>query len=200
MLKKASMLITVLSLLGAGIACGRGNRPTPVDAEQPTPLPPTVTAVPIPPPPASDPGEQPSDSDLRALIAYANLMQPILSQAGIILERDGQILKQAEGGNDAVLCDGQLAVDNATMKGLVTQVQAIDAPSDARAIHDLVIQSGSAWTEALDEVKRFCDTKNPLYKVTAAVKLWEAGVALQDAGNRFWLLLMSEGVEDWVQR
>ena len=74
------------------------------------------------------------------------------------------------------------------------------APADAQAIHDLVIQSGSAWTDALDEVATFCDTNNPLYKVTAAVKLWEAGVALQDAGNRFWLLLMSEGVEDWVQR
>ena len=74
------------------------------------------------------------------------------------------------------------------------------APNDAQAIHELVIQSGTAWTEALDEVDSFCDTGNPLYKVSAAVKLWEAGVALQDAGNRFWLLLMSEGVEDWVQR
>jgi hypothetical protein len=200
MLRKASMLIVALSLLGAGIACGRGNGPAPVDTTQPTPLPPTATAVPIPPPPVNDPGVPPSDSDLRALITYANLMQPILSQAGIILERDGQILKQAEEGNDAVLCDGQLAADNITMKVLVTQVRSIDAPSNARAIHALVIQSGSAWTEALDEVERFCDTKNPLYKVTAAVKLWEAGVALQDAGNRFWLLLMSEGVEDWVQR
>jgi hypothetical protein len=56
------------------------------------------------------------------------------------------------------------------MKNLVSQLLAIQAPSDAQAIHELVIQ------------------------------LWEAGVALQDAGNRFWLLLMSEGVEDWVQR
>ena len=23
---------------------------------------------------------------------------------------------------------------------------------------------------------------------------------LQDAGNRFWLLLVAQGVEDWVQR
>jgi hypothetical protein len=127
-------------------------------------------------------------------------MQPILTQAGTVLERDGQILKEAEGGNDDVLCDGRLEADNTTMKNLVSQVQAIEAPSDARAIHDLVIQSGTAWTEALDEVETFCETGNPLYKVTAAVKLWEAGVALQDAGNRFWLLLMSEGVEDWVQR
>ncbi len=193
----APVLVT-FSLVLASLACGGGAGRAP-GAEVPTPLPPTATAIPIPPQPSA-PGELPSDSDLRALILYANQMQPILAQAGAILERDGQILKQAEDGNDAVLCDGQLSTDNAAMKSLVLQVQAISAPSDARAIHDLVIQSGTAWTEALDEVETFCDTGNPLYKVTAAVKLWEAGVALQDAGNRFWLLLMSEGVEDWVQR
>jgi hypothetical protein len=187
------------SLVLSGIACGRGRGQTPA-TEDPTPLPSTATSVPTPPPPQNAPAELPSDSDLRALIQYANLMQPILTQAGIVLERDGQILKEAEDGNDAVLCDGRLEADNTTMKNLVSQVQAIEAPSDARAIHDLVIQSGTAWTEALDEVENFCETGNPLYKVTAAVKLWEAGVALQDAGNRFWLLLMSEGVEDWVQR
>jgi hypothetical protein len=147
-----------------------------------------------------DPGDLPGDSDLRALIQYANLMQPILSQAGTILERDGEILKQAEGGNDEVLCDGRLASDNVIMKDLVGQVRVIAPPVDAQALHDLVIQSGTAWGEAFDEIERFCDTNNPLYKVTAALKLWEAGVALQDAGNRFWLLLVSEGVEDWVQR
>ncbi len=193
----APVLVT-FSLVLASLACGGGAGRAP-SAEVPTPLPPTATAIPIPPQPSA-PGELPSDSDLRALILYANQMQPILAQAGAILERDGQILKQAEDGNDAVLCDGQLSTDNAAMKSLVLQVQAISAPSDGRAIHDLVIQSGTAWTEALDEVETFCDTGNPLYKVTAAVKLWEAGVALQDAGNRFWLLLMSEGVEDWVQR
>lgn len=198
--RKATILMVSLSLLVASIACGRSNRTRPSISEDPTPLPPTVTTVPTPLPPISDPGEWPSDSDLRALITYANLMQPILSQAGIILERDGQILKEAEGGNDVVLCDGILAADNVTMKDFVSRLRAIAAPSDARAIHELVIQSGDAWTEALDEVERFCDTDNPLYKVTAAIKFWEAGVALQDAGNRFWLLLMSEGVEDWVQR
>jgi len=198
--RKFALMIAMISVFGTGIACGGGNRARPSESENPTPLPPTATLVPTPPPPVSDPGELPTDTNLRDLIAYANLMQPILTQAGIVLERDGKILKQAEDGNDAVLCDGRLATDNVTMKSLVTQVQAITAPSEARAIHDLVIQSGTAWSEALDEVDNFCDTNNPLYKVTAAVKLWEAGVALQDAGNRFWLLLMSEGVEDWVQR
>lgn len=199
MSKKWIPLLITFSLVLAGIACGGGRGRSPAQGET-TPLPVTATSVPTPPPPVVAPGELPSDSDLRALIQYANLMQPILTQAGVILERDGQILKQAEDGNDAALCDGQLSADNATMKGLVSQVGSITPPSEAQAIHDLVIQSGTAWTEALDEVETFCDTGNPLYKVTAAVKLWEAGVALQDAGNRFWLLLMSEGVEDWVQR
>jgi hypothetical protein len=199
MLRKYALLMVTISLLAAGVACAGENqaRLTPRD---PTPLPPTATWVPTPPPPVHDPGEPPSDNSLRELITYANLMQPILSTAGSILERDGQILKAAEDGNDAVLCDGRLASDNVSMKDLVSQVRVIAAPGKAQAIHDLVIQSGTAWTEALDEVERFCDTHNPLYKVTAAVKLWEAGVALQDAGNRFWLLLMAEGVEDWVQR
>lgn len=199
MSRNLTLTMIVVSLVLSGIACGGGRGQTPA-TEDPTPLPPTATSVPTPPPPQNAPAELPNDSDLRALIQYANLMQPILTQAGIVLERDGQILKEAEGGNDTVLCDGRLEADNTTMKNLVSQVQAIVAPSDARAIHDLVIQSGTAWTEALNEVETFCETGNPLYKVTAAVKLWEAGVALQDAGNRFWLLLMSEGVEDWVQR
>ena len=197
---KISQLLVICALLGAGLACGRGGPVNPGAGSDPTPLPATATSVPTPPPPAVAPGELPGDSDLRALIAYANLMQPILTEAGTILERDGEILKQAEGGNDEVLCDGRLAADNVIMKDLVGQVRTINPPADARAIHDLVIQSGSAWNEAFDEVERFCDTNNPLYKVTAALKLWEAGVALQDAGNRFWLLLLSQGVEDWVQR
>jgi hypothetical protein len=199
MSKKNTLILIAICLVLSVIACG-GGRGQSSNTEEPTLLPPTATSVPTPPPPQSAPAELPSDSDLRALIAYANLMQPILTQAGTVLERDGQILKEAEGGNDAVLCDGRLETDNTTMKNLVSQLLAIQAPSDAQAIHDLVIQSGTAWTEALDEVETFCQTGNPLYKVTAAVKLWEAGVALQDAGNRFWLLLMSEGVEDWVQR
>ena len=28
----------------------------------------------------------------------------------------------------------------------------------------------------------------------------EAALLLQDAGNRFWALVMAEGVEDWVRR
>jgi len=198
MIRKHTLLMVTVSLLAAGIACaGNQRRATPSD---PTPLPPTATWVPTPPPPVRDPGALPTDTSLRELITYANLMQPILSTAGSILERDGQILKAAEDGNDAVLCDGRLASDNINMKDLVAQVRVITAPAKAQTIHELVIQSGMAWTEALDEVERFCDTNNPLYKVTAAVKFWEAGVALQDAGNRFWLLLMAEGVEDWVQR
>jgi hypothetical protein len=127
-------------------------------------------------------------------------MQPLLTQAGSLLQRDGAILEEAQDGNDAPLCDGRLEADNVTMKGILEQVRAIQPPGDANAIHDLVIQSGGAWTEALDNVELFCDTGNGFYKIPAALKFWEAAATLQDAGNRFWLLVISEGVEDWVRR
>jgi hypothetical protein len=134
------------------------------------------------------------------LINYANELNPLLVEAGTLLQKDGEILKESEGGNDAVLCDGRLAADNASMKGIVNNVRSINPPVDAEAIHDLVLQSGDAWTEALDNIERFCDTGNQLYKIPAVLKFWEAAATLQDAGNRFWLLIMSQGVEDWVRR
>jgi hypothetical protein len=134
------------------------------------------------------------------LIVYANEMQPVIVDAGAILERDGEILKVAEDGNDDVLCDGRLEMDNRTMKGITGQARNINPPSDAQRIHELVLQSGEAWTMALDNVEMFCDTGNAFYKVPAALKFWEAALALQDAGNRFWALVIAEGVQDWVQR
>ena len=181
------------------LACGRGTGPT---AAPPTavPPPPTPTPFPTPPPPANTPSALPSDSQLRALIEYANAMQPLIVQAGATLQRDGLILQEAENGNDEVLCDGRLEADNAAMKGVLDQVRTVDPPADAAAIHDLVVRSGDAWTEALDNVERFCSTGNALYKVPAGLKFWEAALLLQDAGNRFWALVVAEGVEDWVQR
>jgi hypothetical protein len=76
----------------------------------------------------------------------------------------------------------------------------VEPTADGAAIHDLVVRSGDAWTEALDNVERFCSTGNALYKVPAGLKFWEAALLLQDAGNRFWSLMMAEGVEDWVRR
>jgi hypothetical protein len=133
-------------------------------------------------------------------VEYANSMAPLLTEAGEVLERDGEILKAAEGGNDAVLCDGRLESDNSIMKGIIADVRRINPPTDAAAIHDLVLQSGEAWTEALDNVEEFCDTGNQFYKIPAVLKFWEAAATLQDAGNRFWLLVVSEGIEDWVTR
>jgi hypothetical protein len=127
-------------------------------------------------------------------------MQPVIVDAGAILQRDGDILKEAEGGNDAVLCDGRLEADNYMMKGIIGQARIITPPSDAHKIHDLVLQSGDAWTAALDNVDQFCETGIAFYKVPAALKFWEAALSLQDAGNRFWALVIAEGVQDWVQR
>jgi hypothetical protein len=190
-----------LSVIGAlvivSLACGAGlNQAT---APPATPLP-TGTSVPTPLPPASTPEDLPSDADLRELVLYANAMQPYLAEAGLLLERDGQILKEAEAGNDAVLCDGKLEDDNRSMKAILDGVSAITPPSPAARIHDLVVESGEAWTEALDNVDLFCESGNQFYKVPAALKFWEAAAKLQDAGNRFWLLVVAEGVEDWVQR
>jgi hypothetical protein len=123
-----------------------------------------------------------------------------LEEGRALLERDGEILKASEGGNDAVLCDGRLAADNTTMGQLLSQVQVVAPPADAAKIHELVLSSGAAWTESLDNVEAFCQTGNQLFKIPAVLKFWEAAATLQDAANRFWLLLVAEGVEDWVQR
>lgn len=188
--------VLLASLLLLALACGRGTRPAPPTAAPP----PTPTPYPTPPPPPNTPAALPSDSELRALIEYANAMQPAIVQAGEVLQRDALILQQAEDGNDEVLCDGRLEADNAIMKGALEQARAVDPPADAAAIHDLVLRSGDAWTEALDTVERFCSTGNALYKVTAGLKFWEAALLLQDAGNRFWALVVAQGVEDWVRR
>jgi hypothetical protein len=163
------------------------------------PPPPTATAVPTPPPPPAPPSALPPSSDLQALVDYANAMKPLLDQATVLVQRDGEILKASEGGNDAALCDGRLAADNAAMSGIVRQVRSIQPPGDASAIHDLVLRSGDAWTEAMDNVGQFCSTGNPLFKIPAVLKFWEAAANFQDAANRFWLLLLAKGVEDWVQ-
>jgi hypothetical protein len=134
------------------------------------------------------------------LVEYANAMQPLLEAAGHLVKRDGEILEASEGGNDTVLCDGRLAADNAAMAEIVDQVRAIQPPANAAAIHELVLSSGHSWTEALDNVEQFCSTGKQLFKIPAVLKFWEAAATLQDAGNRFWLLLIAQGVEDWVQR
>jgi hypothetical protein len=186
-------------------------QPTPTEAPTraptqpppPTPLPtlaPTATSFPTPQPPEVPPEALPAGNDLQALVSYANAMQPLLEDAGTLLDRDGKILEASEGGNDAVLCDGRLAADNVTMAGVLRRARAISPPADAARIHDLVLRSGDAWTEALDNVEQFCDSGNQFFKIPAVLKFWEAAATLQDAGNRFWLLLVAQGVEDWVQR
>jgi hypothetical protein len=175
----------------------------PTQLPPPTPLPTlasTATSFPTPRPPAASPEALPAGNDLQALVSYANAMQPLLEEAGALLERDGKILEASEGGNDAVLCDGRLAADNATMGSVLRRARAITPPTSAARIHEMVLRSGDAWTEALDNVEQFCDTGNHLFKIPAVLKFWEAAATLQDAGNRFWLLVVAQGVEDWVQR
>lgn len=187
--------ILALSILACAGQAAPAENPTAASAPEATPSP-----YPTPPPPASTPANLPSDSGLVELIEYANQMQPVIYQAGTILQRDAEILKQAEDGNDEVLCDGRLEADNAAFKPLADQARVVSPPSDAQALHDLVVRGADAWSEALDNVQRFCDTGNALYKIPAALKFWEAALSMQDAGNRFWALIVSEGVQDWVRR
>jgi hypothetical protein len=196
-MKKTKITLPLLAAVIAILACG-GRAPG-AGGNFPQEFEPTSTPVPIPTAQASLPQNLPDDDELQALIVYANAMSPILIASGEILERDGEILKQSEE-NDRVLCDGRLAADNQVLIAYIDQVRSISAPSEARAIHALVIESGEAWTEAMASVEEFCATGNALHKIPAAIKFWEAAAKIQDAGNRFWLLLMSEGVEAWVQR
>jgi hypothetical protein len=196
--KRATSIVMVLLVASlSALACGRGRASEP--DVMPTPYP-TYTPYPTPVPPSGPIDPAPSGGELASLVEYANSMAPLLTEAGEVLERDGEILKAAEGGNDTVLCDGRLEADNGIMKGVIADVRRITPPNDASAIHDLVLQSGDAWTEALDNVEEFCDTGNQFYKIPAVLKFWEAAATLQDAGNRFWLLVVSEGIEDWVAR
>lgn len=177
--------------------------PTAVAAGPTAPLPPpaaTPTVVPMPPTPPAPPPPPPGDSDLQALIAYANAMQPLLEEGGELVERDAAILKAAEGGNDVVLCDGRLAADRGQMADVLRRVRAVAPPADAAAIQVGALSGGDAWLEALDNIGLFCETGKQLYKVPAVLKVWEAAATIQDAANRFWLLLIAEGIEDWVQR
>lgn len=201
----SALALTSLSCIGTtilrefGKGDDNGSQVEGVSTEMPSARS-TATAVSIPPLPINSPAAPPADSDLLALIGYASAMQPLLGEVGTILKRDGEILKASEGENDAVLCDGRLETDNEAMEEVLNQVRVISPPADAAMIHDLVLRSGDAWNEALDYIEQFCDTGNQLYKVPAILKFWEAAASIQDAGNRFWLLILSKGVEDWVQR
>ena len=200
----SALALTSFSCIGTtilkefGIGDDDGSQVEVVGDEMPNARP-TATSVSIPPLPVISP-TPPADSDLLALIGYASAMQPLLVEAGTILKQDGEILKASEGGNDAVLCDGRLETDNQAMKEVLNQVRIISPPADAAEIHNLVLRSGDAWNEVLDYIQLFCETGNQLYKVPAFLKFWEAAASIQDAGNRFWLLILSKGVEDWVQR
>jgi hypothetical protein len=191
---KLSLAAIVLSTL----FCGQNTqKPT----ETPTlDVPPTATPYLIPSPPASTPDVLPGSSELQAIVRYANDLNPWLTTAGEILARDSEVLKEAEDGNDAALCDGRLEQDNITMKDILDQIRILSPPPDAVTIHNLLLESGQAWTEALDNVQQFCDTGNQLYKIPAILKYWEAAAKLQDAWNRFWALIVAKGLEDWVQR
>jgi hypothetical protein len=185
-----ALAAVVISVMGCGPVA---STPTPALQSQPTPTP-----YVIPDSGEGTPPDLPDDASLRDLINFATAIGPLLQHAGEIVARDGEILKQAEGGNDAALCDGRLAADNLEMQGVMGEIAALQPPTGTGDIHLLLLESSSSYSEALDNVANFCSTSNALYKVNALFKFWESAVKLQDAANRFWQLLVSEGVEMWV--
>jgi hypothetical protein len=180
----------VISVLGCGPVA---STPTPTLQSQPTPTP-----YVIPDSGEAPPSELPEDASLRDLINFANAIGPLMQRAGEIVARDGEILKEAEGGNDAALCDGRLVADNLEMQSVMGEIAALQPPASTGDIHLLLLESSSSYSEALVNVGNFCSTSNALYKINALLKFWESAVKLQDAANRFWQLLVTEGVEMWV--
>ena len=145
------------------------------------------------------PAAPPASVESQNLVSYANQLQPILEEILEIAQRDGQILEDSED-NDSVLCDGRLSADNLAMQAHLIQIDGLTPPSNGAQIHELMVRSGDSWGEAMENVELFCDTGNGLYKIPAALKFWESAALFQEAANRFWLLLISEGLEAYVNR
>ena len=199
-LERMRVLLACLALTATVLACGRNQVGQPTTAAGTAPSQATLTSVPTPMPLLATPAELPADSELQALIRYANAVLPLMAQATPLLERDGAILNEAQDGQDHLLCDGRLSADNAAMKAVLGQLQAVFPPAKAVRIHEQLLKSGDSWTGALDDVASFCSSGNALYKVSAGAKFYQAALTFQDAGNRFWLLVMSQGIDAWVQR
>lgn len=193
MKRQTSVLLAVAAVVITVISCGpAATTPTPGSQTEPTP---TTFTVPDSGP---TPSNLPDDPDLLDLINYSIAIAPLLRRVGEIVARDGDILKESEGGNDAALCDGRLAADNLEMQGVMGEIAAILPPAGMGDIHLLLLESSTSYSEALDNVALFCSTSNNMYKLGALLKFWEAAVQFQTAANQFWQLLVSEGVEAWV--
>jgi hypothetical protein len=193
MKRQTSILLAVAAVVITVISCGpTGRTPTPGTQNEPTP---TAFTVPDSGP---TPSNLPEDPDLLDLINYSIAIAPLLQRVGEIVARDGEILKESEGGNDAALCDGRLAEDNLEMQGVMGEIAAMLPPAGMGDIHLLLLESSTSYSEALDNVALFCSTNNNMYKLGALLKFWEAAVQFQTAANQFWQLLVSEGVETWV--
>jgi hypothetical protein len=193
MKRQTSILLAVSAVVITVISCGPAA-PTPTPGSQTEPTPTTFTV----PDSGPTPSNLPEDPDLLDLINYSIAIAPLLRRVGEIVARDGDILKESEGGNDTALCDGRLAADNLEMQGVMGEIAAILPPAGMGDIHLLLLESSTSYSEALDNVALFCSTSNNMYKLGALLKFWEAAVQFQTAANQFWQLLVSEGVEAWV--
>jgi hypothetical protein len=164
--------------------------------------PPTPTPAPIwtlPPRPSAPP--PPSSGDVAALADYLVALQPMLEEGLAIAERDAVIVEESDRTkNDALLCDGRLVADAMGMEAVVARIRALAPAADASEVHRLLLESGTAWADALAQIGEFCRTGNQLYKVPAILRFWEAALKFQDAANRFWALVAAKGLEAWIDR
>jgi hypothetical protein len=184
-------------LLGKPLIIVQGDpppTPSPVPMWTPAPQP----SAPAPPSATSAP---PASGDLAALIEYLLALQPSLEQALTIAQQDGEIVQASdEAKDDSLLCDGRLSSHAGDMAAVVAEIQALSPPAEAAEIHRLLLESGTAWAEALGQIDQFCRTGQQIYKLPALLKFGEAIIKFQDAYNRFWALIVAQGLEEWVQR
>jgi len=175
-----------------------------------TPLPATVEPVPTATPVPTLPPSVPPVSDLEALMAYAEQVQPLIEAGLAAAERDGQILEAAEQ-DESAMCGGALnphptlVADAALMHDLVRQLDAIAPPPEAAdSVHRPLRESANLAGEALDNINRSCQTANELerglLRAGAVLQVWGAALNLRIAAENFTLLLIANGLEELAGR
>lgn len=172
------------------------------DVTPATPAPPPSTATPVPTlPPAPPPA-----SSLEDLVAYAEVVQPILEAGLVAAERDGAILEVSKEDENALCGEGlnphpTLLADAALMDDLVRQLDAIAPPAGAAdSVHKPLRDSAQLWGDALDNINLSCQTADAvgrgLLRAGAVLQVAGAAINFRIAADNFVLLLVANGLEE----
>lgn len=180
-------------------------RPT-MPSPDPTPTP-VPTLPPPDPTPTSVPPVQPSGpaQDLKALVAYAEVIKPTLDEGLAAAKRDGDIL-EASKENPEALCGGGLAphptllADAALMDSLVERLKEIVPPAEAAdPVHKPLVESVRFWGDALDNINLSCQTGDPaaqgLLRLGAVLQLGGSMLNFRIASDNFWRMVLVNGIE-----